>query len=183
MTDTERTFRFTFTVQDGPLWANRSLQEWLDTLLIQAGHLTASVGIDTEPHPDDIGDRNEIRVNVVGTEGALRFACVALNLQAEQTPWDGTSSMQAKALEAVLSAPDDRLPDNPHGMVAALELAVEIFRDEDFRSQMVGRSDAGLDSVVDRLNDVIGLADDWVRDYESHLTLSGLTPGGSCRGR
>lgn len=98
---TTPTFSFTFTIEPGPMWEHRSPDVWLHDLAGLAG-LTLLATTNTDDGEDGNGD---LLVTVAGDEPALRFACVALNLHAEQTPWDSTPTEQGAALERVLSAP------------------------------------------------------------------------------
>lgn len=86
------TFRPPTAADQHGFFAHRSPVTWLDDLARVAG---VKVGAIVEG--DVEGD-----VTVIGSEDALRFACVAFNLHAEQTPWDSTPVEQAEALEAVL---------------------------------------------------------------------------------
>lgn len=74
-------------------FGHRTPTAWLEDLARAAGvHLTVV--------EDDFAVE---AVTVFGDEAALRFACVAFNLHAEQTPWDTTPGDQAEALERVLA--------------------------------------------------------------------------------
>lgn len=106
-------FTFTFTVADQPLFAHRGPGEWLYDLLRIAGHDVSRVGLENEVSED----LSTWLVTVTGTEDVLRFAAVALNLHAEQTPWDSTPVEQGAALERVIAGddPDDVPPCSVEG--------------------------------------------------------------------
>jgi hypothetical protein len=149
----------TLKVPDGPMWAHRGPSDYLYDLTAFADLPLQGV--------DAVKDTGIWHVRITAAEKPMRLACVALNLHAEQSPWDSTPAEQARALEA-LWAPENVLPDNPHGQMAALEFAVWTLQQESVRESnaLSDTSRVYLDSAIDRLNDVIGLAGDWVRDYE-----------------
>ena len=86
---------FTFTVPQQPLFEHRGPATWLDDLA--RGFTSLKVDFFAD---DLIG--STWAVHVSGSEDVLRFAAVALNLHAEQTPWDTTPVEQGAALERVL---------------------------------------------------------------------------------
>jgi hypothetical protein len=93
-----KTFTFRIAAYQ-PLFKHRCPSLWLEDLMRVAGLDISRVTV----NDDDMGD-DEWKIQVTGDGDVLRFACVALNLHAEQTPWDTTPSEQAMALEDYLAA-------------------------------------------------------------------------------
>lgn len=110
---TDFTFTFTVPAATGPLFAHRPAALWLEDLARVAG-ISGLVATDDEDRPE--------LVTVSGPEDALRFACVAFNLHAEQTPWDTTPAEQGAALERVLAGEqDDPSDDDPSDVARAAD--------------------------------------------------------------
>lgn len=105
---------FTFTVPQQPIFEHRGPATWLDDL---ARSFARDLKVDF--FSDDLID-DTWAVHVSGDEDVLRFACVALNLHAEQTPWDSTPVEQGEALERVIAAGG---PPSDEDIVAALRAA------------------------------------------------------------
>lgn len=85
--------KITFTVPHQPIFDHRGPEEWLDDIW----RFTSIPSVDaTWVAHHHYGAWS---IEVEGTEEAMRFVCVALNLHAEQSPWDTTPADQAQALE------------------------------------------------------------------------------------
>lgn len=155
---------FTFTVADQPLFAHRGPAGWLDDLARFTGIKDALFA--------EVLDGKTWHVDVNGDENALRFACVALNLHAEQTPWDSTPVEQGAALERVLAGAE---PAHDEGIVEALRrldipafhaytpsrIAFDIDLDGRCRTVLLttGHNTSGWEAVVDTDGDQYGLED------------------------
>lgn len=164
------TFAFTFTVPGAShrdavtgqgFFGHRAPSTWLEDLARVAGvkSLTA------------VEDDNAVDlVTVIGDEDALRFACVAFNLHAEQTPWDTTPTEQGEALERVLAG--EPVADD-ESILAALS-AAGIDSEPGFTPSRIyvtagddvvalttnfNREDGGWEAVYDKGGDQYGLED------------------------
>lgn len=141
-------------------FGHRTPASWLEDLARCAGIPLAA----TE---DDFAVE---RVTVHGDESALRFACVAFNLHAEQAPWDSTPAEQGAALERVLAGEPVA---NDVAIVAALREA-GLQADHAFTPSRVeiahgtcviyattefNREDGGWEAVYDAGGDQTGLED------------------------
>jgi hypothetical protein len=109
---------------------------------------------------------------VLGDEAALRFACVAFNLHAEQTPWDSTPTEQGEALERVLAG-EDQVPTDADIVDALVALGLDAWT-EGFGPSRVSfahndcqilittafnREDHGWEAVYDSGGDQVGMID------------------------
>lgn len=162
-------FTFTFLVPGAShadavasrgFFGHRTPASWLEDL-------SRFAGIDLAVAEDDFAVE---RVTVTGDENALRFACVAFNLHAEQTPWDSTPAEQGAALERVLAG--EPVADDA-SIVAALR-AAGLKADHAFTPSRVevqhgtcviyattefNREDGGWEAVYDAGGDQTGLED------------------------
>lgn len=161
---------FTFTVPQQPLFAHRGPATWLDDLARSFADLTVDFFAD-----DLEGDTWSVFVS--GSEDVLRFACVALNLHAEQTPWDSTPVEQGEALERVIAAggapSDEQIVealraaglDAFHAYTPSrISIPLEVRLTGEYVREVLlttghNRSDRGWEAVVDSEGDQYGLED------------------------